>query len=45
MDILQDAVSPFGMTAIEILKLDSASQNLRANTAEAAERGAFGVPG
>ncbi len=42
--ILQDAVSPFGLNASELLDSPAASQILRDNTAEAAQRGAFGVP-
>lgn len=45
MDILQDAVEPFGLTASKLLEDPAASRILRSNTAEAAGRGAFGVPG
>lgn len=44
MNILQDAVSPFGLTASQLLGSTSASPTLRSNTTEASDRGAFGVP-
>lgn len=44
LDTLQEAVAPFGLMAADLLESDSASRILRANTSEAAQRGAFGVP-
>ena len=45
MNTLQEAVEPFGLTASKLLEDPVASRILRSNTAEAAGRGAFGVPG
>ena len=42
--VLQDAVSPFGLSASKLLDSPVASQVLRDNTTEASQRGAFGVP-
>lgn len=44
LTVLQDAVSPFGLSASSLLDSPAASQVLRKNTAEASQRGAFGVP-
>ena len=45
ISVLQAAVEPFGLRAADLLAMSSASAVLRANTAEAAQHGAFGVPG
>lgn len=42
--VLEDIASSFGVSSREVLKSEDASRNLRANTSEAASRGAFGVP-
>ena len=44
LSVLQELASPHGVDASQLVNSDEASQLLRANTAEAAERGAFGVP-
>lgn len=43
--MLQEVVGPFGVDASELVHCKTASEQLRANTLEASERGAFGVPG
>lgn len=43
--VLQEVVGPFGVDASELVHCKTASEQLRANTLEASERGAFGVPG
>lgn len=44
LSVLQEVASSHGVDASQLVHSDEASQLLRANTAEAAERGAFGVP-
>ena len=44
LSVLQELATPHGVDASRLVNSDEASQMLRANTAEAAERGAFGVP-
>ena len=41
---LQRVAGQFGLSSSKLLSSDVASRNLRANTTEAANRGAFGVP-
>ena len=45
MDVLAGVVAPLGVAGKELVSSESASALLRANTQEAADRGAFGVPG
>lgn len=44
LSVLQEVASSHGVDASQLVHSDEASQLLRANTAEAAKRGAFGVP-
>ena len=43
-EVLERVARRFGLSSLTLLSSELASRNLRANTAEAAERGAFGVP-
>lgn len=43
--VLSGLAAPLGVDAVQLIHSDEASQTLRAYTKEAAERGAFGVPG
>ena len=42
--LLEEVAAHHGVNASELVNSDSASKKLRANTKEAADRGAFGVP-
>ncbi len=42
--VLEDVAALFGLSSTQLLQSEDASFNLRANTSEAASRGAFGVP-
>ncbi|XP_064398309.1 uncharacterized protein LOC135344945 [Halichondria panicea] len=42
--VIEDIALPFGVSSRKLLQSEDASRNLRANTSEAASRGAFGVP-
>ncbi len=44
VEVLQEIAAPHGVSATEIVSSEEASQLLRSNTKEAADRGAFGVP-
>ena len=43
--VLERVAAQFGLSSYKLLSSDTASKKLRSNTAEAAHRGAFGVPG
>ena len=43
-NLLESVAAQFGLSSSSLLSSDTASMNLRSNTAEAAQRGAFGVP-
>ena len=42
--MLERVATQFRLSSSDLLSSDTASRNLRSNTAEAAHRGAFGVP-
>ena len=44
LSVLEEVAAPHGVNASQLVNSERASQVLRANTAEAAGRGAFGVP-
>lgn len=44
LEVLKEIAAPHGISATELVNSEEASQRLRANTKEAFERGAFGVP-